>query len=75
MDSARLAEELRRLGYYVSRHANWLLVLKGNEIVATIYVYPDYKEVTVVDRDEITELVRKTLKEYKVTKREPRLLI
>ncbi len=74
MDSAFLAKELGKLGYYVSRHSNWLLVMRNNKIAATIYVYPDYKEVTVVDRDEVAELVAKILRDYKVLRKRPKFI-
>ena len=74
MDSAYLAYKLRERGYYVSRHANWLLVMKDERIVATIYLYPDYKEATVVDRDEVYSLVSEILNDYKVNRKRPSVL-
>ena len=75
---AALARSLRKK-YYVARHADWLIVMdkECKRYLATIYVYPRYKEVVVVDRDSVYEDVIKALKElgldFKVSKREPRL--
>ncbi len=75
MDAIKLAQFLRKRGFYVARHANWLLVMKDDKIVATIYVYPDFKEVTVVERERLAHLVKEVLRDYKVTVKEPNFLM
>jgi len=68
----RLAEELRARGFYVSRHANWLIVMKDERIAALVYVYPLYSEAEVVDLGSGEEVERALLKvapEFKVRRR------
>ena len=73
-----LAEKLRKK-YYVARHANWLLVMDKfcTKIVATIYVYPEDKNVVLIDRNNIDEELKEILRsmgftDFKVTRRVPR---
>jgi len=59
---AELARALRERGFYVSRHANWLIVMKEGKMASLVYVYPLYEEAEVVDMGAGGEVVR-TLKE------------
>ncbi len=76
---AALAEELRKK-YYVARHADWLIVMDKDckRYLATVYVYPRYKEIIVVDRDSVYEEVLRALSalglRFKVSRREPQYL-
>ena len=52
---------MRERGLYVSRHANWLIVMKENEMGALVYVYPLFEEAEVVDMgagEEVLEALR-----------------
>ncbi|ALU12590.1 hypothetical protein EYM_05500 [Ignicoccus islandicus DSM 13165] len=75
---AALARILRKK-YYVARHADWLIVMDKDckEYLATVYVYPRYREVVVVDRDSVYDDVVKALKElnldFEVSRREPQI--
>jgi len=76
---AALARVLREK-YYVSRHADWLMVMdkECKRYLATVYVYPRAKEVIVVDRGNVYEDIKKALRDlnlnYKVYRRTPEIL-
>jgi len=52
-----LAKKLREKGLYVSRHANWLIVMKDGKMAALVYVYPLYGDVEVVDMGAAPEVL------------------
>ena len=67
-----LASYLRSKGYYVSRHANWLIVMKDNKMAGMIYVYPSFSEATVIEERPLDEAVEWLEgKGFKVTRRAP----
>ncbi|WP_317895673.1 hypothetical protein [Pyrofollis japonicus] len=39
--ASRLQRDLQRRGFYVSRHASSMLVMKNRRVVATVHVYGD----------------------------------
>lgn len=67
-----LASHLRSLGYYVSRHANWLIVMKDGKMCGMVYVYPSYGEAVVIEDKPLNEAVRwLEEKDFKVSRRAP----
>ncbi len=67
-----LASYLRSLGYYVSRHANWLVLMKGGKVAGMVYLYPSFSEAVVIEDMPLEEAV-KWLEErdFKVRRRAP----
>ncbi len=67
-----LASYLRSKGYYVSRHANWLIVMKEGKIAGMIYLYPSFSEATVIEEKPLDEAVKWLEdRDFKVTRRAP----
>ena len=58
---AELARRLRSKGFYVSRHANWLIVMKDSKMVALVYVYPLFNEAEVVELEAEAKSVAEEL--------------
>ncbi len=70
----RLAERLRNEGFYVSRHANWLVVMKDGRMAALVYIYPLHREAEIVDMGagrEIEEALLAIVPEFRVSVRKP----
>jgi len=67
-----LASYLRSLGFYVSRHANWLIVMKEGKMAGMVYLYPSFSEAVVIEDIPLEEAVG-WLEErgFKVTRRVP----
>jgi len=67
-----LAKVLREKGFYVSRHANWLIVMKGGKMASLVYVYPLYEEAEVVDLgagEEVAETLKELAPSFRVNVR------